>query len=136
MGTRTITYTGSLVVTSCWCGIQLAIPNDLYDFAKRKGQNVYCPLGHSFVYGDTKYKQLEREAEEARAQLARERARRDQAEAEAEHQKARARGYKGAMVQTKKRAAKGVCPVPGCRRHFVDVQRHVESKHPGWDGAE
>lgn len=40
MTTSTLTYTGTLTITSCWCGIHMAIPNDLY----LEGQ---CPLcGH------------------------------------------------------------------------------------------
>ncbi len=128
----TITYTARLVTTSCWCGIHLAVPEDLYDFARRKGRSIFCPLGHSFVYGDTEVERLKAETEKLERQRQWERDQRMAAERDAEHQRAVARGYKGAIVQSKKRAAKGVCPVPGCRRHFVDVQRHVESKHPDW----
>jgi hypothetical protein len=133
----TITFIGRLVVTSCWCGIALAIPEDLYDYARRKGTQVFCPIGHSFVYGDTEYKRLQREAKEAREAAEFERRRRasalaelDQANAEADHQRARVRGYQGALVKSKKRAAGGVCPVPGCKRSFANVARHVETVHP------
>lgn len=133
----TLTYVGSLQITSCWCGIQLAIPSDLYNYAQRKGTAVFCPLGHEFVYGDTQYKRLQKEAEDARrgqelAQqaLVRERARSDQARAEAEHQKRRAAAAKGQLTKAKKRAAAGVCPAPDCKRSFQNVARHVARMHP------
>lgn len=128
----------SLVVeTCCSCHVLFAMPNSL----QRRGRTdasvwFYCPNGHRQHYTSEldKVERLEKEKrqlEDAKSRLLRQR---DDAQSEAEHQKAVARGYKGAMVQTKKRAAKGVCPVAGCRRHFVDVQRHIASKHPGWDG--
>jgi hypothetical protein len=49
---------------------------------------------------------------------------------EAEHERSRANGYKGVVVKTKKRLANGVCPY--CNRSgFVQLGRHVNSKHPG-----
>lgn len=131
----TMTYTGRLVVTSCWCGIHLAIPEDLYDFARRRGQGVHCPLGHTFVYGDSENVRLKRELEEERTRLIRTRARLDQAQAETEHQRKRVQGYQGALVKTKKRAAAGVCPVSGCKRSFANVAAHVRSQHPDYEPA-
>lgn len=131
----TLQYFGTLQITSCWCGIQMAIPSDLYDYAQRKGSTVYCPLGHTFVYGDTQYKRLQAEAAKARAekeraeqQLVRERARTDQAQAEAQHEKRRAAAARGQLTKAKKRIGKGVCPC--CNRHFANVERHMENKHP------
>lgn len=60
----------------------------------------------------------------------------DQAHAAVNHERARTRGYQGALAKTKKRAAKGVCPVAGCKRHFADVERHIASKHPDYVTAE
>jgi hypothetical protein len=128
-----------LHVTNCRpCGAIFAIPESLYRACQQdEGQHFYCvACGRSLIFSESEAQKLKRElrSEQARRVSAEDQA--AAARAEAEHQAARARGYKGAMVHTKKRAAKGVCPVPGCRRHFVDVQRHVESKHPGWDGGE
>lgn len=137
----TLQYVGTLQITSCWCGIQMAIPSDLYDYAQRKGSTVYCPLGHTFVYGDTRYDQLKREAEEARAlkenaerALVRERARVDQARAEAQHEKRRAAAARGQLTKTKKRVANGVCPC--CNRSFANVKRHMDTQHPEYIESE
>lgn len=125
-----------LVVTSCGvCGSIFAIPDSLERSCRRdSNHHFYCPsCGKQLVYTESETKKLKRELEAERARRVSAQDQHQAALAEVEHQRARARGYKGAMVQTKKRAAKGVCPVPGCRRHFVDVQRHIQSKHPSWD---
>ena len=38
------------------------------------------------------------------------------------------RTTKGHLTRSRKRACRGLCPF--CKRHFVNVQRHVETKHP------
>ena len=47
-------YSGDLVRTRCWCGIQLAIPEILYKEMERRApgarQNCHCPLGHTFIF--------------------------------------------------------------------------------------
>ena len=52
--TTTLTFTGELVVTTCWCGIAHAVPADLYNWAQLDHSRVvYCPLGHSWVVAGT-----------------------------------------------------------------------------------
>lgn len=137
--TKTLTYTGSLVITSCWCGIHLAIPADLYDLAQRKGETVYCPLGHTFVFGDTEYDRLKREAQEAREReaLAKRQAEfaRSSREAAWDQVKAEQRSnaaLRGWITRLRRKVANGVCPVGGCRRHFDNVQAHIQTQHPEW----
>lgn len=126
----TITYTEKLATTRCWCGIALAVPANLLDNAVNHGQQLYCPLGHTFGWNETEADRQRKKAQRLEADLARERALRDQAEAEAEHERKVAQGYKGVAAKAKKRAAKGVCPAPGCKRSFVDVARHIATCHP------
>jgi hypothetical protein len=126
----TITYSETLDTTRCWCGIALAVPRNLLRNAIDDGVTLYCPLGHTFGWSETKAQKLEKELERERRRLAYMTSERDQAKAEADHQTAVARGYKGAAVKAKQRAAKGVCPAPGCKRSFVDVAKHVATCHP------
>lgn len=129
----TMTYTDRLTIIDCGvCHIPFAIPENLYSKLVKTGEWFWCPNGHHIHYFETDNDRLKREVETAERRLAARQAQLDQARAEAEHQAAVARGFKGAMVKAKKRAAKGVCPVPGCHRHFADVQRHMASKHPDW----
>jgi hypothetical protein len=121
-----MTYTGSLIVLSCWCGIHLAAPQDLYRQAKLHGKSLYCPLGHSFSYSDT----TEEENRRLRLQLDDERARVRHAREDADHQRRRVIAYKGVIGKTKKRIAHGVCPC--CTRTFENLARHIATKHPDY----
>lgn len=131
----TITSTSTFTIIRCGeCSVQFALNDGFVYDRKQDHRTWYCPNGHPRWYptGSSDLEIARRERQGAERKAVRLQADVDQARAEAEHQAAVARGYKGAFVQTKKRAAKGVCPVPGCRRHFVDVERHVASKHPDY----
>lgn len=130
----TITYSGELVVETCWCGISHGVPRELVEHQRRQHNanevqmGIYCPLGHSWIRSGKSETQREREARE-RAE-AREQALRDQLEA-SERQ---ARAYKGHATRLRNRAAAGVCPC--CTRTFQNLQRHMASKHPTFTGAD
>jgi hypothetical protein len=128
----TMTYTGRLVITSCWCGIAMAIPEDLHSMATRhKGHTVYCPLGHKFVYSNT----TEEKLAETRQQLQREQARRRATAELLSHEERSHAATKGHVTRKKKqleRVASGVCPC--CQRSFTDLRRHMRAKHPEFDG--
>ena len=113
-----LTYTERLIVTSCWCGINLAVPEPLHRWAKNDQRNhIYCPLGHTFVFRDdyrTKYESANRRAQ---ANL-------DLLRAE-ERSHTATRGH---LTRTKKRVAAGVCPC--CNRTFQNLARHMKGQHP------
>lgn len=115
-----LSYAGSLVARSCWCGVHFAVPESLErEYEDRNVRALYCPLGHSMVpkKGYSKAEELER-AE------ARERHLLDQLDA-AERSKAALRGH---LTRLRNRLVNGVCP--WCNRHFTQVRRHVTSQHP------
>jgi len=139
MGT-TLTYTEQLIVEECpTCGCKHGIPAGLRQRALENPgprNKLYCPSGHTWWFtGKSDAEKLQEQLDATERKLAAERARRDQAEADAEHERRRANGYKGAAAKTKKRAAKGVCPAPGCKRSFVDVAKHVATCHPDLEAA-
>jgi len=118
-----LTYTGGLTPVRCWCGIRSAVPAELYREARRTGQEIFCPLGHSFIFGDSQVERLEREltaARDAQARLIRQR----------DHAQHQARAQKGVATKLRRRAAKGVCPC--CNRQFADMARHMATKHPAF----
>jgi hypothetical protein len=125
---RTLHYSGTLIVTSCWCGIPLAVPRELYDEARRlKGKHIYCPVGHQFVYSNTTQEQLA-EAERALGRAKqRERAVRELLT----HEEQSHRATKGHVTRKKKELARvknGVCPC--CNRSFANLARHMAGQHP------
>jgi hypothetical protein len=126
MTVQTLKYSGRLVVTSCWCGIQLAIPDQLYKEATRtKSVAVYCPLGHEFVYGNTTEDRLKKEREKT-ARLT----------SELDQSESSRRALRGVVTKKNKqldRVKAGVCPC--CKRTFQNVARHMASQHPSFRGV-
>lgn len=120
-----LTYEGTLEVTTCWCGIVVAVPANLYRQARNHtGRQIYCPLGHTFHYTQTYEERYERERElraEAERQAA---AARDLLKAEERSHSA----TRGQLTRTRKRASAGVCPC--CNRTFQQLARHMKTKHP------
>lgn len=130
----TISFTDTLVVLTCWCGINHAVPQDLREYQLRQHDNgkadvigIYCPLGHTHVpSGEGKAARLQREKEQAEATAARRLAQLDQ-------ERASHSATKGQLTKARKRAAAAVCPVPGCKRRIVQMERHLQTKHPDYD---
>jgi hypothetical protein len=126
----------TLVVVECsQCHITYAIPESLklamlkWRGDKPNGWKTTCPMGHTWWYiGESKESRLQRELDEAERRRV---ATRDLLRAE-ERSHAATRGH---LTRAKKRAHAGICPVPGCKRHFADLRRHMESKHPSYSDA-
>jgi hypothetical protein len=121
MTTTTLYHTTELVVVTCWCSMPHAVPKEMRDHQLRRHNEglqvdgIYCPLGHSHVPAGKSKVTIERErAEAAEAQTM---ALRDQlAAAERERKRHEAR------------TKNGVCPC--CQRSFVQLARHIKTKHP------
>lgn len=122
-----MTYTETLIVTHCWCGIALAIPETLNARMRESDKHgAYCPLGHRFVYGNTVTEQNEKlKADLERAH------RRTEATRDLLRQEERSHAAtRGVVTKLKKRASAGVCPC--CHRSFENLRRHMTSKHPDY----
>lgn len=126
MSQRTISYTGTLVTATCWCGIPHAIPEALDRALTDGATRVYCPLGHSYVRSPSEADRQRNRADEAERRLAAERDLRLDTER-------RLAAQKGATTRAKTRAAAGICPC--CNRSFAQLRRHMASKHPDYDPA-
>lgn len=131
MSTETLTFVGELTTVTCWCGMKHAVPAELNRTRLREAEEgrdhwVYCPLGHKYggPGGETKAQKLERQLTAEREERARVAAERDQAQASA-------RAQKGVATKARKRAAAALCPC--CNRSFVQLRRHMASKHPDYE---
>ncbi|HEV8211638.1 MAG TPA: hypothetical protein VGP77_16040 [Vicinamibacterales bacterium] len=128
--TLTLQTETEFFIESCFaCGCQFAMTTDFKDNRMRLKDTFYCPAGHAQHYTGKSDKELRREAE------ARERAALDQLQAaEAENRRikreAAAERKAAAAEQTRlaQRARGGACPC--CGRSFVQLARHMASKHP------
>lgn len=119
-----LNYTETLTVTSCWCGIHLAVPDNLLRFAQNhKDHSIYCPIGHKFVFKDTFEEKLETER------------RRHQATRDLLHQEERSHvATRGHLTRQRKRVEAGVCPC--CNRTFKQLAAHMKNKHPDFKPEE
>ena len=135
-----VQFDGRLAVATCpSCHMVYAIPEEmrrralLYnsgDYPKNY-VSVCCPNGHSWHYTgeDSALVKARREAEAVRDALTWTQDRLHDAKVARDHAEAQARGYKGALVKTKKRLAAGVCPY--CNRTFTDSRMawHIYDNH-------
>lgn len=126
--TRTLSYTEELVVDTCWCGINHAIPKALKSKQEEDHRNgvrqtdIYCPLGHAYVIAG------KGEAERLREQMEQVERRATSLISQLDQEKASHAATKGQLTKTRKRVANGVCPC--CNRSFVQLSRHMKTQHP------
>lgn len=114
------------VVNQCGtCAVWHTIPEVKFNSAFAEGGFWHCPNGHErgFRKGQDEIKQEEIRRERDRLKQD---AARLQDEVAAERKRAAEAEQK--IVQIRRRAAAGVCPC--CNRTFLNVQRHMKSKHP------
>lgn len=117
----TIPTHGTLVVVTCWCGCQHAIPSALNDYANASTSNrVYCPLGHTWV-------RRQSDSDKLAAAQARNQHLEDQLLAAGKD----AEKVRVALVRDRHRFANGVCPC--CNRSFPALAQHVRTQHPEYD---
>ncbi len=107
--------------TTCWCGTPFMVPARLLESAQNAAHTIYCPHGHTLTWKETEVDRLRRERDRLKQDAARIEDERSQATMRAERAEAATR-------KLQKRAAAGVCPC--CNRTFLNMQRHMKSKHP------
>ncbi len=125
-----LTYTGKLTVIKCWCGMRHAVPDELWEEARRKGKReIYCPLGHSAMYNSNpEMDRVRKECDDANERARRESDRVARLMAENDQLAASRRSIKGVVTKLKKRIVNGVCPC--CKRAFTNLKAHMHTKHP------
>jgi hypothetical protein len=111
----------------CECGTPMILEREFHRNRKSDHKNFYCPNGHPQHFPQ---KTEEEKLREALAQkekfLQNAQKRTEWAEQDARQAKKRAAAYKGQLTRVKN----GVCPC--CRRNFVNLRRHMATKHPGY----
>ncbi|THK37666.1 hypothetical protein EHS39_13610 [Ensifer sp. MPMI2T] len=107
------------------CATGHAFPQALYDagMIRRDGLSIYCPNGHPWHYtkGETEIVRLRRERDRLQQKLAEVADERDAAIRCAE-------ANAGKVRRLETRSRNGLCPC--CNRSFVNLRRHVATKHP------
>lgn len=115
----------------CDCGIPFRVPTGYTDLRRRDGKQFFCPNGHGMTYGESELDRFRRERDQLKQDAARlednirfYREARDVADR-------RAGAARGQITKLKKRAQAGICPC--CNRQFVQLARHMQTKHPDFD---
>ena len=114
------------VVQQCGtCAVWHTIPEIVHSCYKREGGFWHCPNGHQRGWA----KGTEA-IEQENIRLERDRLKQDTARLadEVAAEKKRADEAEHKYLKARQRAAAGVCPC--CNRTFVNVQRHMKTKHP------
>jgi hypothetical protein len=121
----TVTLMQSFTVTTCAsCGIAFAAPESFLQKRREDKGTFYCPNGHSLSYTTSETGRLRNELATKQRMLDEAYNRQLAIAAElAKEQRAKKR--------LSKRLESGVCPVPGCKRHFANLQRHIATEHKG-----
>ena len=131
---KTIFHTVKLtVLTCCKCGGSVGLHAQWVEMAQTVRQHkhqFWCPYCRTTQGwgGLSKEDELKRDLQQLQASNDRLAGKARDALAEAEHFRRSRDGVKGVVAKLKKRVGRGVCPC--CNRHFSNLQRHMESKHP------
>lgn len=116
---ETITRQTTFVVEDCCnCFIPFAMTEEFHKYRRKDKAYFYCPNGHPQHYTGKSDDELLREQKQKTAS----------ALEEARIQAARAQQLEDEAKRIAKRTNAGVCPC--CNRSFVQLARHMKSKHP------
>lgn len=124
METIRIANETTLYIERCYlCATLFAMDTYLQQERKSDGRSFFCPNGHGQIYTKSLAAELEeakRSAEQLRADL-------DQAAAARRKLESDLLDKAKELGQMKRHVKAGLCPY--CRRHFVNLERHVQGKH-------
>lgn len=114
--------------TCCSCGIAFAVDAQVRAKWRTDGSSFYCPNGHRQHYTETDIQRLKKQLERAERdkQWAQDNAKAERAARESTER--RLIGQKAAKTRLRNRIKNGVCPC--CTRTFMNLQRHIATKHP------
>lgn len=116
-----ITSQTVLKTTTCVnCGVIYAMPETLMNYHQLHGEIHYCPNGHGQSFTEPEVPKLEKELREQKNYL---KNAKDMLDGALQDLNEKSKELK----QVKKRIHAGTCP--HCHRHFVNVERHMKSKH-------
>ena len=109
------------------CGVVYGLSEEFERWRRQDGATFYCPNGHGRAFVESEVERLNAELKRSRERAESyrswsERVEQDLATARKQHAVT-----KGQLTKVRKRIQAGVCPQ--CRRHFMNVERHMETQH-------
>jgi ssDNA-binding Zn-finger/Zn-ribbon topoisomerase 1 len=103
------------------CYVHYAVPEMMMNRKRENGGDWYCPNGHGLAFTKTKADKLAEELAKEKEHTQYWMNRKNEIDRELT-------AKKGELTKLKKRVTHGVCPC--CNRSFVNLQRHMKTKHP------
>lgn len=131
MLTQTLIVQATTQFTSeecCACGVVFMIPSNLHSKIKSNASTFYCPNGHGQSYVKSEADKLRDQLEIERKKYLQELAEKTDNMLDAINEASNAKKQLSEANRKVKRIHKGVCPC--CNRTFINLQRHMETKHP------
>lgn len=119
-----------LTETCCDCGIVFGMPDYHKNRLLETGGSFYCPNGHGQHYTEPEVKRLQKLLSKVEKSATLYRQWYDAEQDDHARTRRSLAATKGVLTKTKKRIANGSCPC--CKRHFTNLQRHMENKHPDY----
>jgi hypothetical protein len=111
------------------CGGVYALSQFYVEQKRQDGGYWNCPYCRaSWGYGETEINRLKKKLEREKLNTEYHVSRADREQARANKNELRRRAAQGQVTKIKNRVGKGVCPC--CKRTFVNLARHMQSKHP------
>ena len=123
----TITHQVTVEIVFCaWCSGPIALERNRQLELRRTHKSFYCPVGHRQNYpGETEAERLLTALNLAQGEVNSERTRRQNLEGTLKQ-------TQDALTRATTRTQNGVCL--HCRRHFVNLERHMSTKHGKGNG--
>jgi len=112
------------VMVCLGCGITYAVPKHWIENKRREAGAFHCPNGCSRVYAESEADRLRRQLEAKEIELR-------QSKCEAMRQRSLREAAELSLANSDRklrRVKNGVCPC--CKRSFVNLRRHMATKHP------
>lgn len=125
MSIRGTTFKASdtlVVEVCCNCHMPFAVTDEFKDDRLKDKKTFYCPAGHPQSYVGKSDEQKIRDLENSLAKA------RDNAEFWKQQERRAIINAKAAATRAANRAKAGACPC--CDRTFVQMARHIATKHP------
>lgn len=126
-----LNFNQRLQTETCYkCGITFAVPAHFQEQRLQDKESFWCPNGHPQAYIGTEIDRLKKQLEQEKRNAEWWRVSAQSKDSQIRGMNIQLGKVKAKLKRTKIRVGHGVCP--RCNRSFVNMQRHMKTKHPDY----
>lgn len=126
-----LNFNQALSTLTCYkCGIVFAVPQYFRQKRNEDKECFWCPNGHSQAFVESKVQRLQKQLEAEKRSAEWWRLNSQSKDRTIKGQNIQIGKVKAKLKRTEIRVSHGVCPC--CNRSFVNMQRHMKTKHPDY----